>query len=124
MPLARSSLGFLAGRAACNERHCNRQSIPSIKINYFFPSWMLDRVFQFTFMISYMGGPELLLKCPRTVSDDAPVIFGAVQGNLEQIKTLFDNRLASPYDVAISNGRTALHVRTSSSLYDLSFVSD
>jgi hypothetical protein len=95
----------------CNERTCQRQSIPTIRVSYYFPSWFLTRVLQITFAMSYMKGPELILNCPRVVEDDSPVIFQAVQGNLQHIQYLFNEGLASPYDVALSNGRTALHVR-------------
>nr|KAK5432367.1 hypothetical protein LTR18_011124 [Exophiala xenobiotica] len=46
---------------------------------------------------------------PRVVPDNAPLMFLAVQGNMEEIQSLFTQGLASPFDVALSNGRTALH---------------
>jgi hypothetical protein len=58
-----------------------------------------------------MKGPELILNCPRIVPDDSPILFQAVKGNLAHIQYLFNKGLASPYDIAASNGRTALHVR-------------
>jgi len=104
--------GFLSPTRPCSERQCHQQSIPTIKFNYYFPSWMLARAFQVTFLMSYMGGPELILRCPRVVPDNSPVLFQAVQGDVAKIQYLFDKGLASPYDVAFGNGRTALHVRT------------
>jgi hypothetical protein len=44
------------------------------------------------------------------VLDNAPVLFFEVQRNLDGIKDLFNQGLTSPFDVALSNGRTALHV--------------
>jgi hypothetical protein len=44
------------------------------------------------------------------VPGNASVFTFAVLGNLDGIKSLFNKGLASPYDVCVSNGRTALHV--------------
>ena len=52
------------------------------------------------------------LTVPRVIPDDSPILSFAVQGNLEGIKSLFSQGIASPYDVGLSNGRTALHVRS------------
>ena len=71
---------------------------------------MMSRVLQFVIQLSYMKGPELVLRVPRVVPDNAPALFYAVQGDIEGIKSLFSKGLASPYDVALDSGRTALHV--------------
>jgi hypothetical protein len=64
----------------------------------------------FVLTLSYMRGPGVSLSMPRVIPDNAPVLTFAVQGNLDGIKSLFSKGVASPYDVALSNGRTALHV--------------
>ncbi|KAJ4512828.1 hypothetical protein HRR74_006527 [Exophiala dermatitidis] len=46
---------------------------------------------------------------PRVVPDNAPLMFLAVQGNMEEIQSLFAQGLASPFDVALNTGRNALH---------------
>lgn len=93
-----------------NERTYSRQSTPILKINYFFPQWLLPRVVQFMLRLSCMQEPELILRVPRVVSDNAPVLFFAVQRNLDSIEDLFNQGLTSPFNVALSSGRTALHV--------------
>jgi hypothetical protein len=102
--------GFPIRRRGCNERTCHQQSIPTIKVSYYFPRWFLNRVVQFKAWSSYMQGPSLSLNVPRVIPDDSPVFSFAVQGNLAEIRSLFNKGLASPYDVGLSNGRTALHV--------------
>ena len=102
--------GFLSPKAECNERLCRRQSIPTVTLNYYFPSWLLARVLQFRFHLSYMAGPEFLLRCPRVIPDNSPLLFQAVQGNLAKVQYLFEKGLGSPWDVAFSNGRSALQV--------------
>jgi hypothetical protein len=101
--------GIPARSRPCNERSCRQQSIPTVKVTYHFPQWLLRRVIQFALSISYMKGPELTLRMPRVVPANASVISYAVLGKIDGIKSLFDKGLASPFDV-ISNGRTALHV--------------
>ena len=57
-----------------------------------------------------MNGPQFSLRMPRVVESNAKIFSLAVQGDLNNMKNLFRDGLASPYDVAASNGRTALHV--------------
>jgi len=102
--------GLPAQPRPCNERSCRQQSIPTVKVTYHFPQWLLGRVIQFALSVSYMKGPELILRTLRVIPANAPVINYAVQGNLDGIKSLFNKGLASPFDI-IDNGRTALHVR-------------
>ena len=94
----------------CNEPSCRKQPIPTFRLKFFFPQWMVSRVIQFVAQLSYMKGPELFLRVPRVVPDNAPALFYAVQGDIDGIKSLFSKGLASPYDVALTNGRTAFHV--------------
>ena len=96
----------------CNEPSCRRQSIPTFRLNFFFLQWMMSRAIQFVTRLSYMKGSEVVLRVPRVVPDNVPSLFYAVQGDIEGIKSLFSKGLASPYDVALTNGRTALHVCT------------
>ena len=57
-----------------------------------------------------MNGPQISLHMPRIVESNATIFSLTVQGDLVGLKNLFQAGLASPYDVAASNGRTALHV--------------
>jgi hypothetical protein len=102
--------GFPVRKRPCNERTCRKQSIPTVKVTYHFPQWLLARMIHFVLTLSYMRGPGVSLSMPRVIPDNAPVLTFAVQGNLDGIKSLFSKGVASPYDVALSNGRTALHV--------------
>jgi len=102
--------GLPVRNRACNERTCRKQSIPTVKVTYHFPHWLLARMIHFVLTLSYMKGPGVSLSMPRVIPDNAPVLTFAVQGNLDGIKSLFSKGTASPYDVALSNGRTALHV--------------
>lgn len=60
--------------------------------------------------------------CTTVLTLEAPIhqksfhLFPAVHSDLVGLKTLFRDGLASPYDIAASNGRTALHVSRRSSV--------
>ncbi|ORX96464.1 hypothetical protein BCR34DRAFT_497736 [Clohesyomyces aquaticus] len=102
--------GFNVQPTRCTERSCRRQSVPTVRVLYRFPAWFIQRMIYFAASISGMTGPSITLSMPRTVSPNALVFSYAVQGNMNRIQELFAAGLASPYDVAANNGRTALHV--------------
>lgn len=102
--------GFQAWQRKCSSPICRRQSIPTVNIRYQFPQWLLQRMLYLAFSISDMTGPELTLNMPRIISPDAAIFSYAQQGNMFKMQELFSHGLASPYDVASTTGRTALHV--------------
>jgi hypothetical protein len=64
----------------------------------------------FAASLTSMKGPQITLSMPRVVNGSADIFAFAVQGDIDGIKSLFSQGVASPYDVACTNGRTALHV--------------
>lgn len=98
-------------RQDCNETSCRKQSIPTIKATYRLPQWLLSRIVNFGMSYSYMNGPKMTLSVPRLVPANSDLFAYAVQGDINGIQDLFSRGLASPYDTASNNGRTALHVR-------------
>lgn len=95
----------------CSERLCRRQSIPTIAMAYYFPQWFVGRMIHFVFSVSYMNGPQVSLAAPRVIGGNSDIFTYSIAGNLEGVKSLFDQGLASPFDVCETNGRTPLHVR-------------
>jgi hypothetical protein len=105
-------------RPPCNEHNCHLQSQPLTYVTYFFPRWFLSRMV--TFMMTYtpLAGPVASLKVQRTVPGNADIFNFTKQGNVVGIRTLFENGLASPFDVQFDSGVTALHVRSSRKYYN------
>jgi hypothetical protein len=68
-------------------------------------------MFQFAISVSETQGPDVALKMPRVVPDNAEVFACAVKGDLDGLQLLFSQGLASPFDVGVGTGRTPLHVR-------------
>ena len=94
----------------CNEKNCRKQLVPTVRISYYFPGWFLGRMLQFAFSGGFADGPRISLSMPQVVADNSEVFACAVQGNMDRMKSLFESKSASPFDVGIGTGRTALHV--------------
>lgn len=92
----------------CNERGCERQMGGSGSITYVCPPWMLHRMASITF--SPRLGFHMVLRAPRIVADDAPILRCAAIGDIRGIQKLITDGVASPGDVGASYGMTALHV--------------
>ena len=100
--------GALTSRTACTERLCKRQNYRTARFVYRFPSWMLARAISFSY--STRSSMQIVLRVPRIISDDAPILRFAALGDLASIRTLMSRGLASPADVGVSYGLTALHI--------------
>lgn len=115
-----SALGFLfmclsGGRyslQSCDEPRCLRKQDLRMRLAYVFPPWLLAQALCVIFTISCLGKPKFTPRWCGTFSGDAKIFTFAIEGDLEGLRKLFEERAASPHDVAVSTGRTALHVST------------
>ncbi len=116
--LLRSALGqahiryTAAGQSGkfCNERLCRRQRGYELRLTYKLPSWLTSRVLSLS-LTSLSDGLSMVIRVPRIVADDAPILRFAAARDLQSIQALIGRGLASPADVGHSYGLTALHVR-------------
>ena len=97
--------GFPGMTPNCNERSCSRQTKVAGQFSYYFPTWLLARVF----MGNITPAPEMLLRVGNVIPSRSSVFHHAMLGSVDGIKKLFDQGLASPFDVAES-GSSVLHV--------------
>ena len=95
----------------CDDWGCQSRAGIRTSIKYVFPSWLLARVFSLTLSLSTPTGPELNLRVTRIVSSNSLIFMLAKWDDAEGLKTLLSRGLASPYDVDVITGETALHVR-------------
>ena len=95
----------------CNVRSCRRHKRKfSAQFTWYFPPWFVHLALVAFFNMSPASGPEFLLRVPCVVQPTS-LIFEYVQsGNLQGIKNLYTDGLASPYDVCGVQGYTLLHV--------------
>jgi len=100
--------GALTSRTPCTERLCKRQKHRTAHFVYRFPTWMLARAI--TLSYSTRSSMQIVLRAPRIISDDAPILRFAAVGDLASIRSLMSRGLGSPADVGTSYGLTALHI--------------
>ena len=94
---------------------CLRSNLKSMQITYFFPRWFVSRAISIS--MSNTLSPTFCIKFRRVVPEVNLLFSLSKFGDVDGIRSLFDNRLASPDDVHIRWGKTALHVKMFSILH-------
>ncbi|KAJ5937294.1 hypothetical protein N7454_004949 [Penicillium verhagenii] len=92
----------------CDFPGCKRRQSPSLTMEYWFPWWFLARNVKMQLSYERNFGPQLQMTMLRRIPDSAQSIKFALQGNIEGLKYLFSQGLASPRDVSDSRGFTLL----------------
>jgi len=95
----------------CDFRGCTHHQSLAATIEYWFPWWFVSKNLKVQFSYLPNIGPQLQLATMRRVTDTALSVTYATQGNIDGLKTLFSEGLASPRDVSNSRGFTLLRVR-------------
>lgn len=109
-----SSIPFMDGsRQKCTESNCHRNDASTLQVDYYFPSWLLQRMFIFRDQVSSPQGHQITIRTPRVVGPSNPIFQVCQDGNIERARTLFSGGLASPFDMDAS-GATPLAVRNNS----------
>ena len=94
---------------------CLRRTLKPMQMTYFFPRWFVSRAISIS--MSNTISPTLSIKSRRVVPEVNQLFSLSKFGDVEGIRCLFNNRLASPDDVHIRWGKTALHVMMFSGLH-------
>lgn len=114
--LGRLFLGY-AGmpqiRRQCDTAHCMRKQAPFVSIEYWFPLWFLAQIIKILVAYQPGAGPQFQIRTIRRVPDSAKVISFILNGNVEGVKILFAEGLASPYDVDQTRNYSLLRVSSS-----------
>ncbi|KAF3920185.1 Ankyrin-1 [Arthrobotrys entomopaga] len=92
----------------CDFRGCKDEQTVSATFEYWFPWWFVSKNMKVDVKYLPSLGPQLQLSTVRRVPDDAPSISFAMSGNIEGLKYLFSEGLASPRDVSNSRGFTLM----------------
>ena len=95
---------------ACSRQSCKNDNNNDFHGRYYFPPWLLHRMFSVQYTWSTLGNCNFALRTPRAVSSRSTVFTLAQHGNIKGMQRLFDDKKASPYDISIEEGRSALHV--------------
>lgn len=94
----------------CKECPCVKINDARVNLTYYFPSWFLVKALGVVYQNTQLAGPSLSLRTYRIVPDDSLVFHFAKLGMTPEIQLLFQDKLASPFDISSKTGRSALHV--------------
>lgn len=95
----------------CTQSQCKkRRRFPSFRVSYYFPRWLWGLMVTTHLAYTSRDGLELhRLRTPRIIPIGSKIFTLAQTGDLEAIRSLFTQGLASPYDVD-QDGLSALWV--------------
>jgi hypothetical protein len=102
--------GLATTRQACDASTCLRKGDFAMQISYFFPAWYIKKAIIFTCKTMPLGGPVISLKTVRVIAHCAPIFHMIHVGDVDGIKALFRQGLASSLDVGHKKWGTPLHV--------------
>ncbi|KAF2236787.1 ankyrin [Viridothelium virens] len=78
---------------------CKRRSNAATNIQYQFPRWLMMKNLQASFQQA-IGGPEFLLRVSRQLPSQNKLTSLIYQAQVDAVRTMFVEKLASPFDVA------------------------
>ena len=96
----------------CDMETCEKKQTPSISVEYWFPAgFAWSRIVRLQLAYDTSVGPSLQLSALRRVSDTAQCVTLTLKGDIDGLKRLFSEGLASPRDVSTTRGYSLLRVR-------------
>jgi hypothetical protein len=102
--------GSLSRWSSCKRCPCPKNADRTANFTYYFPKWFMARVIYIVGSWNSMDGPNIALRMMRIIPDDSLIFHYAGRGMISEMQSLFQDRLASPFDVSSKTGRSALHV--------------
>ena len=96
-------------RAKCLPE-CSQKDSTAFRMTYFFPKWFFEKAISLSITEGYLSTPNLNIKVRRVVPEVSQIFAMSRYGDVEGLKTLFMENKASPDDVHVRGGWTALHV--------------
>ncbi|KAI9750457.1 MAG: hypothetical protein M4579_006462, partial [Chaenotheca gracillima] len=93
----------------CDQETCGKSRASNISMEYWFPIWFLSStIVQMKAGYQPSIGTIFQLQTLRSVPDSAQCVKFALSGNIESLKYLFSNGMASARDVSPARGYTLL----------------
>ena len=89
---------------------CSQGESTAFSMTYFFPKWFFEKAISLSVTEGFLGTPNLNMKIRRLVPEMSQIFAMSRYGDVEGLKTLFMQKQASPDDVHVRGGWTALHV--------------
>ncbi|KAG8159243.1 hypothetical protein KVR01_010904 [Diaporthe batatas] len=93
----------------CDALTCERSQIPSINVEYWFPlGFCWSQIIRLQFAYQTNIGPSFQISTLRRVPDSAQSVSFSLSGNIDGLKRLLSQGLASPRDVSSTRGYSLL----------------
>lgn len=109
----------------CDSLACEKGQIPSVSVEYWFPLGLCwSQIIRLQLAYQTNIGPSLQLSTLRCIPDSAQSVSFALNGNVEGLKSLFTQGLASPRDVSSTRGYSLLRVSLVPSLVGESMLNE
>jgi len=93
---------------SCDDQDCRGARTKQVSVEYWFPASMWSAIIRVQVGMALGRGPSLYLETLRRVPDASQCVSFAQTGNIDGLRYLFRNGLASPRDVSSSRGYTLL----------------
>lgn len=104
-----SGLPFLGSK--CDSLSCLREQTPTVNAEYWFPlGFCWSQIVRLHLTYQANTGPSFQLSTLRRVSDSSQCVHFALNGNIDGLKSLFSEGMASPRDVSSTRGYSLLRV--------------
>ncbi len=97
----------------CSRGPCKVLERGALLTRYYFPKWAMWRLIELESAWTSSQMVSVSLRTARVIPDNSPIFMHVQHNNLDGVKRLFEQKLASPFDVSFK-GRTPLHVSTRS----------
>jgi hypothetical protein len=95
----------------CNIYTCEKAQIPQVIVEYWFPlGFCWSQIIRLQLAYQPNVGPHMQLSTLRRIPDSAPCVAFALGGDIDGLKSLFKQGLASPQDVSSTRGYSLLRV--------------
>lgn len=78
---------------------CNCTTYTSLTMTFQFPYWLLSYALTMLYTFNNKVGSELLFRIPKVRPANSDLFHFACTGNLEDMRFLFRNGLATPFDI-------------------------
>ena len=97
--------------SSCDSATCQRSQTPYISAEYWFPlGFCWSQIIRLELGYQPNIGPQWQLNTLRRVTDSAQCVKYALGGNIDGLKSLFQQGMASPKDVSSTRGYSLLRV--------------
>ena len=82
----------------CDDHSCRTPSAPYVRIVYTLPRWVAMRMIYLRYSVSFVSGPEFLLRVARVIRNNS-VGIAVIFGDLDRLKRAIASGDCTPYDV-------------------------